>query len=79
MDINMEKLMKMQNRSMEENKKILEINADHLMIQKLSNSLNKLDHKKVSTLLFDSANILDNNTISNPSNYMELLTELFIK
>jgi len=78
MDINMEKIMKMHNKTMGDNKKILEINPNHEMIKKLSNSLKKLDHKKISNLLMDQANILDGNNITNPSNYIENLTELFV-
>ena len=78
MDINMEKLMKMHNKSAPDSKKILEINADHPMIIKISESLKKTDHKKISNLLLDQANILDGNILSNPSGYMESLTELFI-
>jgi len=78
MDINMEKLMKMHNKSAPDSKKILEINADHPMIIKMSESLNVNDHKKLSNLLLDQANILDGNTLSNPSAYMESLTDLFI-
>ena len=79
MDINMEKLMKMHNKSMPDSKKILEINPNHPMILKLSDSLSKIDHKKLSLLLLDQANILDGNVLSNPTNYIESLTELFIK
>ena len=50
LDINMEKIMKIHNKSFQNNKKILEINPNHLMIKKLSNSLTKLDHKKISNL-----------------------------
>ena len=76
MDINMEKLMKMHNKSAPDSKKILEINADHPMIIKISESLNNKDHKKISNLLLDQANILDGNILSNPSGYMESLTEI---
>ena len=79
MDINMEKLMKMHNKTMPDSKKILEINPNHPMILKLSESLSKIDHKKLSSLLLDQANILDGNILSNPTNYIESLTELFIK
>ncbi|HJL57772.1 MAG TPA: molecular chaperone HtpG, partial [Alphaproteobacteria bacterium] len=79
MDINMEKLMKMHNKTMPDSKKILEINPNHPMILKLSESLSKIDHKKLSSLLLDQANILDGNVLSNPTNYIESLTELFIK
>ena len=79
MDINMEKLMKMHNKDAPDSKKILEINSEHPMIIKISKSLKKIDHKKISHLLLDQANILDGNTLSNPSGYMESLTELFIK
>ncbi len=79
MDINMEKLMKMHNKIMPESKKILEINPNHPMIIKLSESLAKTDHKKLSSLLLDQANILDGNVLSNPTNFIESLTELFIK
>ena len=41
--------------------------------------LKKIDHKKLSYLLLDQANILDGNILSNPTNYIESLTELFIK
>ena len=79
MDINMEKLMKMHNQKTPDSKKILEINADHPMIIKMSNNLNEFDHKKISQTILDQANILDGNVLSNPSGYMESLTELFIK
>ena len=79
MDMNMEKIMKMHNKEMPANKKILEINPKHPMIKKLSENLNNLDHKKISSLLLDQANILDGNILSNPSNYIEILTDLFIK
>ena len=35
--------------------------------------------KKISSLLLDQANILDGNVLSNPTNYIEILTELFVK
>ena len=79
MDINMEKLMKMHNKKTQDSKKILEINPDHPMIIKLSETLTKVDHKKLSNLLLDQANILDGNVLSNPTNYIESLTDLFIK
>ena len=78
MDINMEKLMKMHNKSAPDSKKILEINIDHPMIIKISEFLNENDHNKISNLLLDQANILDGNILSNPSGYMESLTDLFI-
>ena len=78
MDINMEKLMKMHNKAAPDSKKILEINIEHPMIIKISESLSENDHKKISNLLLDQANILDGNILSNPSGYMESLTELFI-
>ena len=79
MDINMEKLMKMHNKSTPDSKKILEINSSHPMIIKISESLNTIDHKKISNLLLDQANILDGNVLGNPSGYIETLTDLFIK
>ena len=69
----------MHNQTMENNKKILEINPNHEMIKKLSNSLTKLNHKVISKVIMDHANILDGNTITDPSSYLENLTELFIK
>ena len=79
MDINMEKLMKMHNQKTPNSKKILEINADHPMIIKISENLNNFDHKKISQIILDQANILDGNVLSNPVSYMESLTDLFIK
>ena len=79
MDINMEKLMKMHNKDAPDSKKILELNSKHPMIIKISKSLTKFDHKKISNLLLDQANILDGNTVSNPSVYIESLTDLFLK
>ena len=79
MDINMEKLMKMHNQKTPDSKKILEINAEHPMIVKISENLSSFDHKKVSQVILDQANILDGNVLSNPTGYMESLTELFIK
>jgi hypothetical protein len=49
------------------------------MIVKISENLSTFDHKKVSQVILDQANILDGNILSNPSRYMESLTELFIK
>ena len=79
MDINMEKLMKMHNQKTPASKKILEVNPSHPMIVNLANNLTKVDHKKMSNLLLDQANILDGNILSNPSGYLENLTEIFIK
>ena len=79
MDINMEKLMKMHNQKTPVSKKVLEINAEHPMIVKISENLNNFDHKKISQIILDQANILDGNILSNPSSYMENLTDLFIK
>ena len=78
LDINMEKLMKMHNKQTPDSKKILELNSNHPMIIKLSESLNKYDHKKLSNLLLDQANILDGNVLSNPSDYIESITDFFI-
>ena len=78
-DINMEKLMKMHNQKTPASKKILEVNPSHPMIVNLANNLTKVDHKKMSNLLLDQANILDGNILSNPSGYLENLTEIFIK
>ena len=74
----MEKLMKMHNQKTPDSKKILEINAVHPMIIKISENLNKTDHKKIANLLLDQANILDGNVLSNPTSYLENLTEIFI-
>ena len=79
MDINMEKLMKMHNQKTPDSKKILEINAEHPMIVKISENLTVFDHKKIAQIILDQANILDGNVLSNPSGYTESLTELFIK
>tara|TARA_Y100001970_G_C14255391_1_gene874984 strand:+ start:3501 stop:5366 length:1866 start_codon:yes stop_codon:yes gene_type:complete len=79
MDINMEKIMKMHNQKTPDSKKILEINANHPMIIKVSKNIKEIDHKKIASLLLDQANILDGNILSNPSGYIENLTELFIK
>ena len=79
MDINMEKLMKMHNQKTPDSKKILEVNPNHPMIINLSNDLTKIDHKKMSNLILDQANILDGNVLSNPAGYLENLTEIFIK
>ena len=49
------------------------------MIVNLSQNLTKIDHKKASNLVLDQANILDGNILSNPSAYLENLTEIFIK
>ena len=78
MDINMEKLMKMHNQKTEVSKKILEINPNHPMIIKISENLKNINHKKAASLLIDQANILDGNVLSNPSGYIETLTDLFI-
>ena len=70
--------MKLHNQKTPESKKILELNSNHSMIIKISKSLKKTNHKKIASLILDQANILDGNILSNPSNYMETITELFI-
>ena len=45
----------------------------------ISENLVKFDHKKISQVILDQANILDGNILSNPTAYMESLTDLFIK
>ena len=79
MDINMEKLMKMHNQKTPDSKKILEINTDHPMIIRISENLSNFNHKKISQVILDQANILDGNILSNPAGYIESLTDLFIK
>ena len=49
------------------------------LVNKSINNLTKIDHKKMSNLILDQANILDGNILSNPSGYLENLTEIFIK
>ncbi len=71
--------MKMHNQKTPASKKILEVNPSHPMIINLSNNLTKIDHKKMSNLILDQANILDGNVLSNPTGYLESLTEIFIK
>ena len=75
----MRKLMKIHNQKTPNSKKILEINADHPMIDKISKNLNNFDHRKISQVILDQANILDGNILSNPTGYIESLTDLFIK
>ena len=77
-DMNMEKLMKIHNKNMPDNKKILEINPKHPMILMFANNLKKINHKKMSSFVIDQANILDGNSIKNPSEYVENLTDLLI-
>ncbi|PPR47435.1 MAG: Chaperone protein HtpG [Alphaproteobacteria bacterium MarineAlpha5_Bin9] len=79
MDINMEKLMKMHNKDMQSSKKILEINIKHPMIIQLSKVIKNVDKKKIANLILDQANILDGNTLSDPSRYIENLTDIFMK
>ena len=55
MDINMEKLMKMHNQKTPDSKKILEINAEHPMIVKISENLSSFDHKKISQVILGSS------------------------
>ena len=71
--------MKIHNQKTPLAKKILEVNPKHPMILNLSANLTKIDHKKLSNVLLDHANILDGNVLSNPSEYLENLTQLFIK
>ena len=46
---------------------------------KISENLGVFDHKKIAQIILDQANILDGNILSNPSAYLENLTEIFIK
>jgi hypothetical protein len=46
------------------------------MIIKISDNLNVFDHKKISQIILDQANILDGNVLSNPSGSMETALNL---
>ena len=49
------------------------------MIIQLSKVIKNVDKKKIANLILDQANILDGNTLSDPSRYIENLTDIFIK
>lgn len=74
-DMHMERVLKIQQNYAGGNKPVLEINADHSLIQKLKNATDENLHH-AADLLMDQALIIQGEPIKNPSQFVKSMTQL---
>ena len=68
LDFNLERILKAQNSDFEGSKKILEVNCDHALVQKLPSLTGDLQ-KSLSRVLFEQARVLDGEMPSDPQQF----------
>ena len=68
LDFNLERILKAQNSDFEGSKKLLEVNCDHALVQKLP-SLTVDLQKSLSRVLFEQARVLDGEMPSDPQQF----------
>ncbi|MDB9943864.1 molecular chaperone HtpG [Octadecabacter sp.] len=68
LDFNLERILKAQNSDFEGSKKLLEVNCDHALVQKLP-SLTVNLQKSLSRVLFEQARVLDGEMPSDPQQF----------
>jgi molecular chaperone HtpG len=68
LDYNLERILKAQNSDFEGSKKLLEVNCDHALIQKLPSLTGNLQ-KSLSRVLFEQARVLDGEMPSDPQQF----------
>jgi len=78
LDYNLERILKAQNPTFEASKKILEVNLDHPLIQKMS-SLDITLADNLSRVLFEQARIADGEMPSDPYKFSQDLFEMALK
>ncbi|MDB4054112.1 molecular chaperone HtpG [Octadecabacter sp.] len=68
LDFNLERILKAQNSDFEGSKKLLEVNCDHALVQKLPSLTGNLQ-KSLSRVLFEQARVLDGEMPSDPQQF----------
>jgi molecular chaperone HtpG len=68
LDFNLERILKAQNSDFEGSKKLLEVNCDHSLVQKLPSLTGDLQ-KSLSRVLFEQARVLDGEMPSDPQQF----------
>ncbi len=75
MDMHLKKLMAANNQSISDEKRILEININHELVNKLK-SLDKNQKDKFCEILYDHAKLMEGESLDDPKKYTNLVSEL---
>ncbi len=75
MDMHLKKLMAANNQNISDEKRILEININHELVNKLK-SLNKNQKDKFCEILYDHAKLMEGESLDDPKKYTNLVSEL---
>jgi len=75
LDFNLERILKAQNPDFEGGKKVLEVNCNHDLVQKIPSLSTELQ-KAVSRILFEQARVLDGEMPSDPQQFSKDLIAL---
>ncbi len=75
MDMHLKKLMAANNQNISDEKRILEININHELVNKLK-SLDKHQKDKFCQILYDHAKLMEGESLDDPKKYTNLVSEL---
>ena len=75
MDMHLKKLMAANNQNISDEKRILEININHELVNKLK-SLDKHQKDKFCEILYDHAKLMEGENLDDPKKYTNLVSEL---
>ena len=75
MDMHLKKLMAAKNQNISDEKRILEININHELVNKLK-SLDKNQKDKFCEILYDHAKLMEGESLDDPKKYTNLVSEL---
>ena len=75
MDMHLKKLMAANNQNISDEKRILEINIDHTLVNKVK-SLDKDQKDRFSEILYDHAKLMEGEKLDDPKKYTNLISEL---
>jgi len=75
MDMHLKKLMAANNQNISDEKRILEININHELVNKLK-SLDKIQKDKFCEILYDHAKLMEGESLDDPKKYTNLVSEL---
>ncbi len=75
MDMHLKKLMAANNQNISDEKRILEININHELVNKLK-SLDKNQRDKFCEILYDHAKLMEGESLDDPKKYTNLVSEL---
>lgn len=75
MDMHLKKLMAANNQNISDEKRILEINIDHTLVNKVK-SLDKDQKDRFSEILYDHAKLMEGENLDDPKKYTNLISEL---